>query len=167
MWLPFGVSALADASNERSFSFQHSQYQTSPSTPVVYPGTDFSMKSMPSLVPALRLQTSTCLLGLRTYLFPFLSSSSSLSLLFVPPFKSSQAWASLCLFSLSPFKSRQVGANSLAVFLSFLSTFFGFSLASSSLSNPLSLSICMFLQILLREFLDLACWRREVSFGIF
>lgn len=66
--------------------------------------------------------------------FPF-------SPLWFPLFKSSQASASLCLLPLSSFKSRQVGANSLAVFLSFLSTFL-FSLCGCSLAIPLSLSFC-------------------------
>lgn len=132
------VSALADASNERSFP------SSAPSIKRLLPLQSFtrgliSMKSMLLLVPALRLQTPTCLLGLRTYL---LSSSSSpllppfLSFMF-PLFKSSQASASLCLPPLSSFKSRQVGANSLAVFLSFLSTF----LFSLSLSLSLYLSV--------------------------
>lgn len=103
------------------------------------PGDWFSMKSMLLLVPALQLQTQTCLLGLRAYL---LSSSSSpplppfLSFLF-PFFKPSQASASLCLRSLSSFKSRQVGPNSLAVFLSFLSTSL-FSFHGCSLFYPSS-----------------------------
>ena len=130
------VSVLVDASNERSFP------SSAPSIKRLLPLQSFtrgliSMKSMLLLVPALRLQTPTCLLGLRTYLLS--SSSSSLSLLYVPLFKSSQASAGLCLLLRSSFKSRQVGANSLAVFLSFffLSTFL-FSFCGCSLSLYLS-----------------------------
>lgn len=67
------VSALADVSNERSFP------SSAPSIKRLLPHQSFtrgliSMKSMLLLVPALRLQTPTSLLGLRTYL---LSTSSS------------------------------------------------------------------------------------------
>lgn len=61
-------------------------------------------------------------------------------LLYVPLFKSSQASRSLCLLPLSSFKSRQVGANSLAVFLSFLSTFL-FSVCGCSLYPSLTASL--------------------------
>lgn len=75
------VSVLADVSNEQSFP------SSAPSIKRLLPLQSFtrrliSMKSMLPLVPAHRLQTPTCLLGLRTYL---LSSSSSPPL---PPFHS-------------------------------------------------------------------------------
>lgn len=97
------------------------------------PGDWFSMKLLLLLVPVLRLQTPMCLLGLRSYFFPFLSSSSSLSLIFVPLLKISQASMGFCLFPLSSFKSRQVGANSLAVFLSFFPLSYFLSQAALSL----------------------------------
>lgn len=67
------VSVLADVSNERSFP------SSAPSIKRLLPHQSFtrgliSMKSMLLLVPALRLQTPTSLLGLHTYL---LSTSSS------------------------------------------------------------------------------------------
>lgn len=148
------ASVLADESNERCFP------SSAPSIKRLLPHQSFtrgliSMKSMPRLVPALRLQTPTSLLGLRTYLLSTssISSSSSHSLLHVPLFKSSQASASLCLppsffFQVKTGGSKQPGSFPLLFFYP-LSCF----LCVAALS--LSLHPSLFLQIELRENLDL------------
>lgn len=98
------------------------------------------MKSMLLLVPALQLQTPTCLLGLRANLL-----SSSSSLLFVPLFKSSQASTRLCLLTLSSRDRWEQTAWQFLLFICFLAF-------SPWLLSP---SFCL-LQIELREILDLA-----------
>lgn len=103
------------------------------------PGDWFSMKSMLLLVPALRLQTQTCLLGLRTYL---LSSSSSpplpLILSFLLPFSSLPRRLQVFVFSLFLLSSQdRWDQTAWQFFLSFLFTFF----LALSLSIPLFLSL--------------------------
>lgn len=105
------------------------------------------MKSMLLLVPALQLQTPTCLLGLRANL---LSSSSSpplplLPCFLFPLFKSSQASTRLCLLTLSSRDRWEQTAWQFLLFICFLAF-------SPWLLSP---SFCL-LQIELREILDLA-----------
>lgn len=135
--LRFAVSLLAEASNERSFP------SSAPSIKHLLPLQSFtrrliSVKSMPLLVPAPRLQTPKCLLGAARISALFLFFPL---LLYAPLFKSSQASASLSRLLLSPFKSRQVGANSLAVFLSY--SFFLFFVRLLSPSCFVSASACI------------------------
>lgn len=130
----FGVSVLADASNERSFP------SSTPSIKRLLPLQLFTRGLILYEVNATACSSASASnvnvpfgaahISLPLPLLLFLSFSHFCSLLF----KASQASASLCLFSLSSFKSSQVGANSLAVFISFLSTFFLFSFSGCSLS---------------------------------
>lgn len=128
------------------------------------PGDSFSVKSMLALVPVLRLQTLTCLLGaVHAYLC---SSSSSPPLpLSVPLFKSSQASERLCLFPVFYYfffqgetgGSKQPGSFSSSFYL--LSCF----LFAAALSIPFLLSISLVLQIEQREILDRSTVLREQS----
>lgn len=148
------VSALPDVSNEPSFP------SSAPNIKRLLPLQSFtrgliSMKSMLLLVPALRLQTPTCLLGLRAYL---LSSSSPSPLLpflsfMIPPF---QVFPGVCeslsspsfFFQVKTGGSKQPGSFPL-LFIHFLVFFVWL------LSRYPPLSIVLFLQIELRESLDL------------
>lgn len=148
-------SALADVSNEQTFP------TNSPTIKRLLPRQSFtrgliSMKSMLLLVPALRLQTPTSLLGPAhvSALYLFQASSSSHSPPFMFPFSSLPRRLRVFVFSpLSSFKSRQVGANSLAVFSPLLFIhFLVFCVCGCVLS--ISHSASMFLQIELKESLD-------------
>lgn len=108
------------------------------------------------------------LLGLRTYL---LSTSSSPPLPPVPsfmfPFSSLPRRLRVFVFSLFfPLSSRDRWEQTAWQFSSPFSSAFLFSVCGCSLCIPLWLPLC-FLQIELREDLDLPFWRRGVSFGVF
>lgn len=139
------VSALADVSNERSFP------SSAPSIKRLLPLQSFtrgliSMKSKLPLVPALRLQTPSCLLGVAriSALFLFLPSSSSSP--FSPLRSSFQVFPGVCeffVFALFLLSSRDRWEQTAWQFSSpFLSTFLPFFVWLLSLSIPLSPSLC-------------------------
>lgn len=161
------ISLLADVTNERSFP------SSAPSIKCLLPHQSFtrgliSMKSMLLLVPALQLQTATSHLGLCTYL---LSTSSSPSpplppiFSFMFPFSSLPRCLRVFVFSLFLLSSQDRWEQTA---WQFSSPFYPLSCfpCVAALSIPLSLPLC-FLQIELKENLDLPFWRREVSFGAF
>lgn len=136
------VSALADVSNERSFP------SSAPSIKRLLPHQSFtrgliSMKSMLLLVPALRLQTPTSLLGLRTYL---LSTSPPRPpiLSFMFPFSSLPRRLRVFVFSLFLLSSQDRWEQTAWQFSSFffnpLSCFLCVAALSISLSRCLSVS---------------------------
>lgn len=138
------VSVLVDVSNERSFP------SSNPSIKRLLPLQSFTrglipMKSMLLLVPALRLQTQTCLLGLRAYL---LSSSSSpplplfLSCMF--PFSSLPRRLRVFVFSLFLLSSQDRWEQTAWQFSSPFFIHFLVYLSVCSLSIPLFLALCFF-----------------------